>query len=306
MKILVILASGIGNSIMFSPTLKKLRRSFPKAKIDLFTNKVQFVEPFRGSKLIDNIFYYEGLKTLYKLRKEGYDVSIAAFPSNKWQFNIFSFIVGAKKRITHSYKIGKFRTLSFLQNLKIPADEKIHDVDQNLNLLKGLGINYVKDKGLYFHIGKENKVWAERFIKKNSSQRKFIVGIHPGSGPFKFKRVEKEKFIEELNKIDRKSKSILIFGGPEEAKLKEEYSKIIQDSIIVDSNLKNTAALIGRCKVFISNDTGLMHIATAMKVPKVVAFFKGTNSIRTRPYSKKAKFIILEENRLKYPFWSTK
>src|SRR3989344_5606965 len=167
MKILIILASGIGNSILFSPTLKQLRKSLPNAQIDLFAYKPAFAEPFKGSNLSNNIINYQGPSTLLRLRKQHYDISITAFPSNKWQFNVFAFLVGAKQRITHSYKVGRISTLSFLQNRKILANENLHDVEQNLNLLKLLNIKAPKKRELFFQISKDNEKWANNFIKEN-------------------------------------------------------------------------------------------------------------------------------------------
>jgi len=307
MKILIVLASGIGNSILFGPTLKALRKNFDNAKIDIFSYKPSFAEPFVGSDLVNKVIYFEGIKTLFSLRKEKYDISITAFPSNKWQFNLFAFLAGAKKRITHSYNAGKIITLSFLQNCKIPADENLHDVEQNLNLLKLLNINLPTDKELFFKINKENEKYAEEFIEKNNLCGVCLIGVHPGSGPLEFKRAPEKLFINKINSIKNKDKVVLIFGGSEEKEIKEKIKNMIKiKSFIINENLKNVAALIARCDYFITNDTGLMHIAVAVKKPKVFAFFQGTNPTRTRPYSKKAKLILLKENRLKYPFYSTK
>lgn len=291
---------------MFSPTLVELRKNFPDSKIDIFAYKKQFAEPFVNSYLINDIMVGSSLKSIFKLRKNRYHYCITAFPSNKWQFNLFAFLTGAKERITHSYDIGKFSTLSFLQNRKIKANEKIHDVDQNLNLLSLLGVNIPKNKKLYFDLQESNLKYARDFIKKMNLTNKVLVGIHPGSGPLKFKRVDDGFFIKKINSIKEKDKAVLIFGGPEEIDIKERLNSKIKDSIIVDTSLKNTASLISKCKYFITNDTGLMHMAATVNVPNITAFFKGTNYSRTRPYSKSAEVIILEENKLKYPFWSTK
>jgi len=182
MKILVILASGIGNTVLFTPTLICLRKNFPDSKIDLFSHKNAFTEPIKNSGLINNIYIFKGLKTLLTLRKNGYDLSITAFPSNKWQFNLFAYIAGAKKRITHSYKMNMFKTLSFFQNEQIPVDEKIHDVEQNMNLLKPLGIDTsAEPRELLFYTSHEDNQFASQWLSdKKISSDDFIIGIHSG------------------------------------------------------------------------------------------------------------------------------
>jgi ADP-heptose:LPS heptosyltransferase len=307
MKILILLASGIGNSIMFSPTLSELKKNYPDSQIDIFAYKKAFAEPFSGSKIINKIYNYNGIKTILKLRKNNYDVSLTAFPSNRWQFNLFAFLVGAKKRLTHSYHIGKIQTLSFLQNYKILADEKILDVDQNLNLLKLLNLKLPSKKEVSFFIDKKNKEFAEKFIEKNKLKNKKLIGVHPGSGPLEYKRVPTSKFAELIKKNSNKDSVVLIFGSPDESKIKKDLQKKIKNkNYIIETNLKDTAALIKQCNLFITNDTGLMHIASTSKKTKIIALFNGTSYSRTSPYTKNAEIIILKENTLEYPFRSIK
>jgi len=303
-KILIILASGIGNSILFGPTLKALRDNMPEAQIDIFAYKKIFASPFTGSNLVDDVIYFEGIKTIFELRRRKYDISITAFPSNRWQFNVFAFLVGAKKRVTHSYKVKKFRALSFLQNCKIAADEKLHDVEQNLNLLKLLNIKIPKKKEVFFYTTKENEKYAENFLNKNKLKNAYLIGVHPGAGPFKFKIAPLEKFVELINKYKRKNSKILIFGGKDDQEIKLKLNKLLDNkAFILTNNIKDVAALIKKCSLFISNDTGLMHIATTSKKTKVIALFNGTNLTRTAPYTKNRIIIILQKNKLKYPFY---
>ena len=330
-KILIICASGIGNTILFTPTLNAIRENFPKSKITLFVTKSVFAEPIKGSGMVDEIVtlkgnFWEKLKIVANLRKGKFDCSITAFPSNRWQFNVFAFLIGAKKRITHSYKVGKLRTFAFLQNIKILADETLHDVEQNLNLLKALDINPKKEKiSLLFHINEENKKIADEWMKKNKIEKSdFLVGIHPGAGgPNKSwqgfsKRLPLEKWPEIIKSLVRKIKNknkklkIIIFGGPEEKVSKEKTKKMLlkcfKDVFVFEGDLKNTAALISKCKMFVSNDSGLMQTAVAVKVPKVIGIFGPTNPTRTRPYGK--EHDIIKTNLpcspcLKYPFYST-
>ncbi len=312
MRILVILASGIGNSILFSPALLSLRKAYPKACIDIFARKKAFAEPFLGSSIINKIFYYEGLKTFLLLRKQKYDVSITAFPSNKWQFNLFAFLVGAKKRITHSYKVGRFRTLSFLQNCKIPADENLHDVDQNMNLLKSLNMKLTRVNKLHFYIGRKNEKFAEYFIKKNNLKQKYLVGVHTGCNKKnKYRRWPGAHFVELINKLAEQHKKIMLFAGPDEVIETDKIYRQIKHQksifLVKESDLKNTAALISRCKLFICTDSGLGHIATALNV-NTLAIFGPAQASRTSPYGRHGNYVSLKlpcSHCLKYPFNST-
>ncbi len=307
MKIVVILGSGIGNSILFSPTLVALRRGLPDARIDVLAHKASFAEPFTGTGLVDKCYVFDGLGSALKLRREKYDVSIAAFPSNKWQFNVFAFLVGAKRRMTHSYNVGGMSALSFLQNETVPANESLHDVDQNLALLSLLGIQQPADKELVFHVGDAAGRWRRAFMEKNNLVGRHLIGVHPGSGPLAYKRAPVKKFVECIEENARDDSVALIFGTPDEADVKKLFPGALSlDSILVEDSLKNVGALIKECDLFVTNDTGLMHIASTSPKTHIIAFFNGTNPTRTRPYSDNADVVILRGSMLKYPFSSTK
>lgn len=306
MKILVILASGIGNSILFGPTLKALREGIPRARLDVFAYKSSFAEPFRAGSLVDNIIPFEGGRTLRRLRGERYDVSICAFPSNRRQFNAFAFLAGARKRITHSYRVGRITTLSFLQNCGIPADDRLHDVEQNLALLSALDIGKPEHPCPFFAISDASRKKAEEFLRGNGLQDRRLVGLHAGGGPMEWKRAPIDRFVEQINKRITDDSTVIIFGGPEEAGLKLQVKAALScPCVVFDGPLAETAALIHACKVFISNDSGLMHIAAVSPDVHVVALFNGTNPGRTRPYSDNSEVVMLAENRLRYPFRST-
>ncbi len=313
MKILLILASGIGNTILFTPTLRCLRKHFPNSKIDLFSQKTAFVEPIKDSSLINDIYIFEGIKTLLTVRKNKYDVSITAFPSNKWQFNLFAYVAGAKKRITHSYKTNALRTVSFLQNEKILADEKIHDVDQNMNLLKPLGIDLSDEpKELLFHTTKQDDQFAKQWLyDKKISSDDFIVGIHSGCNKEnKYRRWPKKHFVELIERLSIENKRVLLFSGPDE---KEETESIYEKAktenvfLIEGFTLKQTASMIAHCDLFINTDSGLGHIATAKKV-ETIALFGPAQPSRTRPFGKHGHHITLNlpcSPCMRYPFETT-
>jgi ADP-heptose:LPS heptosyltransferase len=313
MRILIILASGIGNSILFSPTLVAIRKNFINAEIDVFAYKKSFAEPFTGSNLVNTIFYMDGLNTIFRLRKRKYDVSITAFPSNRWQFNLFAFFVGAKKRVTHKYKTCGVKTLSFLQNYKIVVNEKIHDVEQNLQLLEAIGAERPSKPELYFFLDEEDDAFGEKYIKDNFIENNVIIGIHVGCNKLqKFRRWPKENFIELINKISFMNKNCIIFAGPDDYDdTKYIYDKLEYKTnvrLIANEKFKRVAAVIKRCTYFICTDSGLGHTAAALGV-KTFAIFGPAVWSRTAPYGNKSKYIIAKDISCspcsRYPFYSS-
>lgn len=320
MKIIIFCLSGVGNTILFTPTLKELCANLPNAKITLLVAKQPFAEPVKGSDLVENIVVFEQnglwskLALLWKLRSSKYDYSITAFPSNRWQHNLFAFLVGAKTRITHSYQVAKLRTLSFLQNKKVSAIEGIHDVEQNLRLLEPLRIE--KNAPVlepFFYLLDEDKEFAKEFWNKNALRGEFVVGIHPGGDRrYAYKRWSKESFVHLIEKlVNEKRAKILLFAGPDEElfveDIKEQLSKSERVYLIRRTGLKKVAALISECSCFICNDSGLGHVAAALRV-KTLSIMGPTIHTRISPYGKRANFVrtgIECSPCLKYPFQAT-
>lgn len=324
-KFLIITASGMGCTVMFTPTLRALRQRFPDAHITILGISKIFVAPVAGSDLVDEALVFdfakdslfqisklgERLKFIRNLRKQKFDYSITVFPSNKWFFNVFAWLSGAKKRITHRYSTPVWKNLSFLQNVKIPVDEDIHDVDQNLNLLKVFKIDPAKaNRDFYFHITQEDKKVAERAWQQKIKPGLPVVGMHVGSSQdyaSVAKRWPTEKFAGLADRLQSQGLAqVVVFAGPDEAEEVEKMESQMKTTVqVIPEKLGPTADLIGRCQVMVSNDSGLMHMAVAMKTP-VVGIMGPTIVSRTKPYAN-AKVIYDPKchSLTTYPFKTT-
>jgi len=317
-KILIISLPGIGNTVLFTPFLNSFKKNYPTTKVDFLVLNQTRADAVSGSNLVDEIFVLPRellriLKTLWQLRKNHYDYSVTAFPSNKWEYNVLALLIGAKERVTHSYQCCWLGTLSFLQNKKIPAIEGIHDVEQNMNLLEVFNINPEREaRILSFHISDKDKEFAEKFLKKKKLENDFLVGIHPGcSENNKYRRWPSEHFIELIDNLTTQKKKIFLFGSFDEiGELNRIYRQCKERDkifLIQDKNLKHIAALIAKCKLFICNDSGLGHIAATYKIP-VLAIIGPTQPLRTKPYGECGYYLSLNlfcSPCLKYPFRST-
>ena len=322
-KIIVVALSGIGNTLLATPFLRCLKQCYPEAKIDFLVFNKVVAEVVEGAGFTDEIFtlcggHFKNLALILKLNRRKYSHSVILFPSNKWQFNLLSFLIGAKTKITHSYR--KRAALSFLQDAKVPAYDDLHDADQNLNLLEVFGCKCdVSDKSLTIILRDKDLEFADEFIQQKGLADEFVVGVHPGGGGALdkswqglCKRWPEENFAalcDEL--VALKKAKILVFGGPEEKSLKRavlDKSKDKDNLFIVNAaSLKQTAALIKRCDLFVSNDTGLMHLAVSVGVP-TLGILGPTNYKRTSPYGDKGYYIKADlpcSPCLKYPFYST-
>lgn len=318
-KILVITVAGIGNAILFTPTLRLLKKYFPHAEIDCFARREDVAKIFEDNPAINKVFCYNAQKTLFSkmrlffdLRKKGYDISITAFPSNSIEFNILAYFFGAKLRLTHEYDYARLRTLSFLQNRKIKANSNLHDVENNANLLKLIGVDSQKDelKEVFILSDKERNN-ASKFIIMNKLSKKKIIGIHPGcKARDSDKRWPRQKFVELINRLLKEGNIIFLFAGPDEIGFVQDlYEKTGRKCyLITNKTLKESAAFIEKCDVLLTTDSGLGHVSTALDV-NTIAIIGPANYVRIRPYGKTGHVIRNEKLScspcFKYPFRAT-
>lgn len=308
MKILIIALSGIGDALMFTPALKLLRENQPNAQIDALVMYKGAQEIYELNQNLNKVIHFnfmregavKSLKFLSELRKK-YDASVNVYPSNRKEYNIISYIVGAGKRVGAVYLREDKKNFGFLNNIRVLEDDNVHNVQTNIKLCEALiGKKFVEEPSLEFPIPDRDLNTAKVFLSEEKiSENELVIGFHPGCATLKNhikRRWEPEKFAE-LGKrlIEEKSARILIFGGPEENDLKEKiYSLIDSDKVkvIKAESLAGSSAVMQRCNIFVTNDSSQMHIAAALGL-KVVAIIGPTNQKYIHPWKTEHEIVSL-------------
>jgi ADP-heptose:LPS heptosyltransferase len=127
-----------------------------------------------------------------------------------------------------------------------------------------------------------SKCWAEDWLRSHAVQRP-LIAMHLGSKDLEFRRWPVDRFVRLAERIgdDGRQPSIVLTGTADERSLiqefKEKYSGHALDASD-SASIENTAALLVRCNLLVSNDTGIMHLGAAMGTPTVGLF--GPNSPR--------------------------
>ncbi len=292
-KILIIAMGGIGNMIFLTPALKALRKAFPSSEMFFLLG------PYGAEKVIEKSFLFDKkiivetetfkgisgkIKLLRQLRKEHFDLGFTSTGSNPIKSGLLCLLSGIKYRLGENIK-GK----GFFYNLKIPFNKYSHEVDSNIQLVQKLGIK-VSDKSLFIYSSEDDKDFANKIFIQNEFEGKLVVGMHPGSGihQAEFKRWPKERFARLADWIIGHYKaSVILFGGTEEINLAEDIQNLMSSPTLIlagKTTLAQAAALINKCQFFISNDSGLLHVACAVKTP-TISIFGPTDYKKTGPYS---------------------
>jgi heptosyltransferase-2 len=298
-RILVIMMGGIGNMIFLTPALKALRKTYPDSKIGFLLGPYGAEKVIERSALIDKKIIVDleknkgisrKIKLVRALRRENFSLSITSTGTNPLKSGLLCYLAGIKYRMGEDIK-GK----GFFYNLKVAFDENRHEVEGNLNLIQKLG-REVKDKSLYIHRSPEDKNFARKIFADHDLEGKLVIGMHPGSGIHQagFKRWPKEKFALLADRlVNDYNASVIIFGGAEETDLASDINRLMKnDSLIMTgkTTLGQAAALIEKCSLFISNDSGLLHVACAVN-PKTIGIYGPTDYKRTGPFSNSAVIV---------------
>ncbi len=121
MRILVNALSGIGDAVMFSPALAVLKKHLPGAQIDMLVMFEQVGEIYKLNENTAEIYFidflhqskFKSLREIRNIRKNRYDISINVYPSNRKEYNLLNYMLGAKKRIGTKYNNVSKRKLGF-------------------------------------------------------------------------------------------------------------------------------------------------------------------------------------------------
>lgn len=298
-RILIIMTAGIGNMLLFIPTLRAIRNGFPEAKIDLLVEPRGTKDLVKGCPYIDNVLIFDTSKPMpvrinfiRELQKEKYNLTIVSYTSQNLHSLFITLVIRSPYRIGYDTE-----GMDFIYNIKVQVEKK-HEVEVNLDLIRKLGIK-VDNKELQIWLTPEDRKFGEEFFENYDIKKSdLVIGMHAGAyRDFWFKRWDKKKFAKLGDILHKEFKAkIILFGGRDEIELCEQIKNLMVNQPIIatgKTTIKQTASLIERCNLFISNDSGLMHLAVAVKIP-VVAIFGPTNPEKNAPYGKRN--VIVRKN----------
>lgn len=288
-KLLVRGTNWIGDSIMTLPAVKALRKGLSGTSISLLVRPwVSAV--FDNNPHIDAIIHYGDMykgavgkaKLSWALRREGFCGAILF--QNAFDAAMLAFLAGIKERIGYN-RDGR----GFLLTGAVPIPhEKSHQIYYYLNLLQKAGIR-AEYSYPYLYLLPEERLNAR---KRLEGMQRPILGINPGATYGSAKRWFPGRFAEVAAWfIADTGGSAVIFGGNSEVDIADEiYKNIIPEFRKPDklwnaagqTTLRELIPLISECDVLLTNDSGPMHIAYALRTP-LVAIFGSTDPVLTGP-----------------------
>lgn len=293
-KILIIKLRGIGDVVLSTIVIDNLRKDFPNAELDYLVEApsqpgLLGLKEINRVLLFDRNDFWKKVSLILRIRKSRYDLILDFFTNPSTA--LVTFFSGAKYRVGFPYRGRKYA-----YNIFGPEERgKYHSAQLHLETLKMLGLNH-SYKELYYYISPAALRVAEKYLRDSFIENNFVVGICP-TGGWASKKCDPEKFVEIANALIKKfnAKIFILWGKGDEEDARIIHSLIGDKSIIAPSTtIQELAAMIARCKILIANDSGPMHIATAVGTP-VLGLFGPTSPYMQGPYGTKNGWIRLDE-----------
>jgi len=300
-KVLVRGVNWIGDTIITLPTIESIRNVFPRTHISvlIYPHLSSF---FKRCAFVDEIIHYpigKGLKLVLKekelvkiIRQKRFDLAVIL--PRSFRSALIPYLARIPFRIGYSTcKRKLFLTHGLDEREELLA---CHQVEYYYHIAQSLGAK--QPFGLpTICLDKEEQEWVQIFLKgAGVNENTLLIGINPGSTYGSAKCWFPERYLELARRlINRMNVTIILVSGKDNAPLISHIASNLNGHVIkaVGEDLLHLAALIKRCRLFITNDTGPMHIAAAVGTP-VVALFGSTNPVTTSPLGKGNRIVRKE------------
>jgi heptosyltransferase-2 len=289
-----------------------LKKKFPYAKITLVLSPTYYSEAvlMEINPYADEIiFYTKGsisniLRFYKKLRKIKYDIGIVPSTVKRSDTShIINFFSGAKIRVGAKSINGKQNKAAILLNVKSDFRwEYTHQSERNLDIVRQIGCDLTEDeiKSIQFEITEDDRTFANDFIKENFPERnRMIIAFHAGAGE-SYRLWKTDNFIKLIKKLHDKyncyiftAPGIIDAGAADRLRNAEELHGV--NPVIADNlHLRKLAAVLQKVKLYITNNTGTLHLAHYSGVSTLALFT--TSQVNDWAYKSNNESYVSAEN----------
>ncbi len=298
----------VGDAVMSVPALKEIRHRFSKAHITLLV-KPWVRDVYGEVDFIDEVLVYDkdgshkgraGMRVLLEeLRIRRFDMAILL--PNSFEAAYIAFRARIPTRLGYA-RDGRGLLLTHAVRMD-PDVRKVHQLYYYLGILSGAGLmdarlwerTNFRPHSITVGLREADRIAARRMLQDYGiSQNTLVVGIHPGASYGGAKRWPSDRYALLADAIAEDFPArIVIFGAPGERHICEEVAAQTKcDPVLLAgrTSLGQLMGLIRECRLFISNDSGPMHLAAALRVPQL-AIFGSTSEIATGPLSDHARVL---------------
>jgi heptosyltransferase-2 len=299
-RILIRATNWVGDVIMTLPALEAIRESFPKSTLIVLA-RPWVIPLFESHPMLDGVMTLgkgktsffgltDILKASLQVRRQKFDLAVLF--QNAFEAALIAYLGGIRYRV--GYDTDHRRLLLSHAVIRDDIIMNAHQVEYYLSLIRAMGLN-ARSKDPELFVSKEQEEKALPLLSVNGvEQDDFLLGISPGAiyGPAKRWPPERFAAIGDMA-VDRWGAKVMIFGSGQEKEICARVSTSMNHASIDlcgKTELGELMALIRRCNLFVSNDSGLMHMASALNVP-LIAVFGSTDPVATGPRGPRSRIV---------------
>ena len=276
MKVLIIQTAFVGDVVLSTPLFQAARTRLGAGRIGAVV-RPETADLLRNNRNVDDIVIYdkkgrqkgpvELLRLARRLREASYDAAL--IPHRSFRSALLGYLAGVPIRVGFDRSAGR-RLMT--DRVPFPA---AHEVERNLSLLAPWPVDTAGFRPVLYPDDADRDAGDLLMRESGIQATDRILGIGAGS-VWATKRWPPERFAALIRRIaDEYGYRVVLFGGEEDRPL---CSDIAQASGTDPLNaagrlsLLQSAALAARCTAFVSNDTGMGHVAAAMGTPVIAIF----------------------------------
>ncbi|MFH1798654.1 MAG: lipopolysaccharide heptosyltransferase II [Candidatus Omnitrophota bacterium] len=300
-RILITRTDRLGDVVLSTPVIRLMRRKYPNAYI-AFMVRPENQDVIINNPHLDEVIVYDKremdksfrntLRFSLGLRKKKFDTAIALHPTNR--VHIMFFLAGIPVRIGYDRKVPFLLTKRILHDKHEGAK---HEIDYIFDFLQQAGFDVREaDRMPYMAPSHQDKESVGQILKEVGIKGD-IIALHAGASCAS-KRWPCERFARVADILAEKYKACIALVGARDTL---EYSDLVVSKsrgkiIDLTGRLKvgELAEFLSRCKLFVSNDSGPVHVASAVGTPVVVIFGRrdpGLSPKRWEPLGRKNTVI---------------
>jgi len=296
-RILVIRLSSLGDVLLTTPVLRLLREHCPAAQIDFLT-KVDYQDLLCANPCVDRLLLFEPRQgfqqTLRTLRQTCYDVIVDLHRT--WRSCLLLHGLVARRKLTYTKHTVRRALLVHLGWNTLQAMTPVPEL--YAAPLRRLGITAPLPP-LEMHLTAASREAMRTYLRQAFPERAAcpLLAVAPGAR-WPTKRWPVERFAAVAQEMAQAQRAVVVLlGGAEDVSLAQELSRRLRVPVLDSTgqlSLRHTAALLEQCRLLLSNDSGLMHMATALRVPVVAIFGPTVQEFGFYPFRACAQVVSAE------------
>lgn len=299
-RILIRATNWIGDMVMSLPAIEAVRDIFPSGTISVLA-KPWVIPLINHNPVVDRVIPFqkgrgpihgviEIVRVSRLIRRMRFDLAILF--QNAFEAALITYLGGIKYRL--GYDTDGRRFLLTHAVTKDKQTRERHHVEHYISLLRAVGWD-AKTKDPVLSINeRDGDSIQSLLLSEGIEEDDLLIGLSPGAVFGPAKRWPPERFAAIGDwAVERWGAKIVLLGGPGEqgiCALLAEHMKRAPFNVCGRTTLRQAMALIKRCRFFVTNDSGLMHVAAALDVP-TIAIFGSTNHVATGPRNPKARIV---------------